>query len=46
MSDLINSHLYALIAGEASGDTLGAGLIRAILRKDPQAKFIGSAVPR
>lgn len=34
-------HLYALIAGESSGDTLGAGLMRAILRSDPKATFIG-----
>lgn len=34
-------HLYALIAGESSGDTLGAGLMRAILRLDPKASFIG-----
>lgn len=37
----INPHLYAIIVGEASGDTLGAGLMKAILRHDPQAKFIG-----
>ena len=36
-----NPHLYALIAGEASGDTLGAGLMRALLRLDPKAQFIG-----
>lgn len=36
-----NPHLYAIIAGEVSGDTLGAGLMKAILRHDPEAKFIG-----
>lgn len=36
-----NPHLYAIIAGEVSGDTLGAGLMKAILRHDPQAQFIG-----
>ena len=36
-----NPHLYAIIAGEVSGDTLGAGLMKAILRHDPDAKFIG-----
>ena len=35
------AHLYALVAGESSGDTLGAGLMRAILRSDPKASFIG-----
>ena len=41
-----NPHLYALIAGEMSGDTLGAGLMSAILRHDPQARFIGVGGPR
>lgn len=36
-----NPHLYAIIAGEVSGDTLGAGLMKAILRHDPKAQFIG-----
>ena len=48
MSDALNntSHLYALIVAEPSGDTLGAGLMKAILRKDPQAKFIGIGGPK
>jgi lipid-A-disaccharide synthase len=36
----------ALIAGEESGDQLGAGLIDAILRKRPDATFVGIAGER
>jgi len=38
--------LYALIAGEASGDALGAGLVREIAARDPEARIVGVAGPR
>jgi lipid-A-disaccharide synthase len=46
MTNKNHPHLYALIAGENSGDTLGAGLMKALRRHDPKAQFIGVGGPK
>ncbi|MGZ5232544.1 MAG: lipid-A-disaccharide synthase, partial [Burkholderiales bacterium] len=40
------AHVIGIVAGEASGDQLGAHLMRSLLARNPRLHFVGIGGPK